>query len=260
MNKTNKKPLLWSSLANKYKDQIAFFTHRDRKGKDSVKMGFEAGEAGSPKVLIYPAGETKPGQYQGIMKFDSLSKFFNELIDGTADLDQLNAAAAAEEFVPDEKELEIERQQEAEMLKLAHGGFADMIDFEQAVKDGSAKNFHGQNGYPGMMGSAPDSKYIKKQPAAEDGSSSEVPESSTKPVTQKSTGMPVTEDVNQVVMGAPTDAPTEEPAVETPYVEIPTPEVEEEPIVEPVVEVDEAPAPEPPVEPAVETERIKDEL
>ena len=72
--------------------------------------------------------------------------------------------------------------------------------------------------------------------------------------------MPVTEDVNQVVMGAPTDAPTEDPAVETPYVEIPTPEVEEEPIVEPVVEVDEAPAPEPPVEPAVETERIKDEL
>lgn len=65
MNKTNKKPLLWSVLANKYKDQIVFFTHRDRKGKDSVKMGFEAGEDGVPKVLIYPAGESKPVQYDG---------------------------------------------------------------------------------------------------------------------------------------------------------------------------------------------------
>ena len=54
----------------------------------------------------------------GILKFDSLSRFFDSLIDGSADLSELNAAAAAEEFNPDPVELEIERQQEAEMLRL----------------------------------------------------------------------------------------------------------------------------------------------
>lgn len=63
MNKSNKMPLLWSTLANKYQDDIEFFTHRDRKGKNSVKLGFEAGEG--PKVLIYPADETKPVQFMG---------------------------------------------------------------------------------------------------------------------------------------------------------------------------------------------------
>ena len=89
------------------------------------------------------------------MKLDSMTKFFDSLLDGTADLEELNAAAAAEEFVPDPEELEIEKQQEAEMLKLAHGGFSNMIDFEAAVKGGSAKDFHQKNGYPGMMGGAP---------------------------------------------------------------------------------------------------------
>ena len=65
MNKSNKKPLLWSSLANKYRDDIVFFTHRDRRGKSSVKLGFEAGEENEPKILIYPPGETKPVQFQG---------------------------------------------------------------------------------------------------------------------------------------------------------------------------------------------------
>ena len=74
MNKSNKKPLLWSSLANKYRDDIVFFTHRDRRGKSSVKLGFEAGEENEPKILIYPPGETKPVQFQG----DSI-KFFSDI-------------------------------------------------------------------------------------------------------------------------------------------------------------------------------------
>lgn len=263
MNKSNKMPLLWSTLANKYKDQIIFFSHRDRKGKDSVKMGFEAGESGQPKVLIYPAGETKPGMYQGIMKFDSLSKFFDSIVDGTADLDQLNAAAAAEEFVPDEKELEIERQQEAEMLKLAHGGFADMIDFEAAVLDGSAKNFHAQNGYPGMMGSPPDSKYIKRddEPVAPGGSAGDVHGSAQQEVPHKSAkgGMPATEDVNQAATEAPSSTATEEAAAETPSPE-PEVKVEDVPAEESVVVEAETPAPEAPAESAVETDHVKDEL
>lgn len=59
----------------------------------------------------------------GMNKLDSLSKFFDSIIDGTANLEIANKEAAEEEFVPDETELEIERKQEAQRMALAHGGF-----------------------------------------------------------------------------------------------------------------------------------------
>ena len=62
-------PLLWQTLGNKYKDHITFGIHRDRHGKSSVKMGFEAGEKGSSKVLIYPAGSTDHIRYEGALRF-----------------------------------------------------------------------------------------------------------------------------------------------------------------------------------------------
>ena len=65
LKKSSKIPLLWTVLANKYRDDIVFGSHRDRRGKSSVKMGYEAGEDKVPKVLIYPAGETKPVLYEG---------------------------------------------------------------------------------------------------------------------------------------------------------------------------------------------------
>lgn len=100
----------------------------------------EAGEKGSSKVLIYPPGKTDYIRYEGtpissmnhystlmlllgITKHDSLTKFFDSIIDGTADLEIANKQAATEEFVPSEEELEIERQQEAQRIALAHGGF-----------------------------------------------------------------------------------------------------------------------------------------
>ncbi|OCB86332.1 hypothetical protein A7U60_g6646 [Sanghuangporus baumii] len=249
MRKKGKQPLLWSVLANKYGDDIEFFSHRDRRGKSSVKMGFEAGEPDESKVLIYPAGETKPVQFMGILKHDSLSKFFDSLLDGTANLEELNAAAAAEEFTPDPEELEIQRQQEAEMLKLAHGGFADMIDFEQALKDGSAKNFHDTNGYPGMMGGAqPKGGNAKKQESSLSSSSSS---SSTK---SKKIKMPMTDEAGQVVMDVPTAAatatPTETQAEEVRETSTPesVPEQESIPEQEMEPEAKEEPAPEPEVE------------
>ncbi|KAF5379435.1 hypothetical protein D9615_006511 [Tricholomella constricta] len=155
LTKDKKVPLLWKVLGNKYKDQLELGTHRDRKGKSSVALGLEAGEKKQAKVLIYPAGSTNYVRYEGINKFDSLSKFFDSVLDGTADLSALNEQAKAEEFVPDEKELEIERQQEAQRITLAHGGFADIADFEKAVKEGAGADYHETHGYPGMMGSPP---------------------------------------------------------------------------------------------------------
>ena len=77
MKKKSKMPLLWSVLANKYGDDIQFFSHRDRRGKSSVKMGFEAGEPEESKVLIYPAGETKPVQFMGSFSFVILARIFD---------------------------------------------------------------------------------------------------------------------------------------------------------------------------------------
>ncbi|EKM50584.1 uncharacterized protein PHACADRAFT_263943 [Phanerochaete carnosa HHB-10118-sp] len=148
-------PLLWQTLGNKYKDHFKFSLHRDRRGLSSEKMGFEKSKWGSSKVLFYPAGSVDYVLYEGIQKFDSLSKFFDSVIDGTADLRVVNEEAKNEEFAPDEKELEIQRRQEAQRIALAHGGFSSLIDFEKAVLSG--QNPHGPDhaGYPGMMGEMP---------------------------------------------------------------------------------------------------------
>lgn len=102
----------------------------------------------------------------GILRYESLSKLFDSLLEGVASIEDLNEEAASEEFVPDPELLEIERKQEAEMLKLAHGGFADLVDFEAAIRDGSAKNFHGKQGYPGMMGDMPASTTAREKKRA----------------------------------------------------------------------------------------------
>lgn len=192
------------------------------------------------------------------MKFDSLSNFFDSLIDGNVDMEALNEAAAKEEFIPDPEELEIELQQEAEMLKLAHGGFSDMIDFEQAVRDGSAKNFHQQNGFPGMMGAAPPNVEEAKE---------EAKAKIMKDSKDKDTKMPVTEDAAQVVMEKPTDAAStsESAATQTPVSE-PEPEPESEAAVDEGSggESENVPEPEPVVDSVVAEEatatHTKDEL
>ena len=97
----------------------------------------------------------------------------------------------------DPEELEIEKLQEAEMLKLAHGGFSNMIDFEAAVKDGSAKDFHAKNGYPGMMGGVPPVQGGEKVKAASD----------DEKVDAKEEGMPATGAADQVILDAVTDSP-----------------------------------------------------
>ncbi|TBU45416.1 hypothetical protein BD309DRAFT_956311 [Dichomitus squalens] len=152
LNQGKDVPLLWQTLDNKYQGQIKFAVHRDRRGKSSLKMGLEQGEPKSSKVLLYPAGSTEYVRYEGIQKHDSLSKFFDSVLDGTADLTTLNKQAAEEEFVPDEALLEIERKQEAQRMALAHGGFSNLIDFEEAIKNGAGADYHSKNGFPGMMG------------------------------------------------------------------------------------------------------------
>ncbi|KAI0675581.1 thioredoxin-like protein [Trametes maxima] len=150
-------PLLWQSLGNKYRDQIVFAVHRDRQGKSSLEMGLEKGAPKSSKVLFYPAGSKDYVRYHGVQKHDPLSKFFDSVLDGTADLSELSKQApeqAPVEETVDEREAEIERQQELQRMKLAHGGYNDMIDFEAALKAGINPHAPGGGGIglPNMGG------------------------------------------------------------------------------------------------------------
>ncbi|KAK7022899.1 hypothetical protein VNI00_016886 [Paramarasmius palmivorus] len=86
LTKDKKVPLLWKVLGNKFRDQIELGTHRDIGGKTSVALGFEAGEEKESKVLVYPAGATKPARYEGKNKLEALTKFFKSVLDGTAEL------------------------------------------------------------------------------------------------------------------------------------------------------------------------------
>lgn len=87
----------------------------------------------------------------GILKYESLVKFFDSLIDGTADLGAANAAARSEQFEPSPEEQEIEKAQEAQKIALAHGGFSDIIDFEEAIKK-HGTGFHDTHGFGGSLG------------------------------------------------------------------------------------------------------------
>ncbi|KAJ7281987.1 thioredoxin-like protein [Mycena rebaudengoi] len=188
MTKDKTVPLLWKVLANKYRGQLEFGTHRDRKGKSSVVLGLEAGEKKESKVLIYSPGSTTPFRYEGINKFDSLSKFFDSVIDGTADLTVINEEAKAEEFEPTPEELEIQQQQEAQRIALLHGGFADLVDFEEAVKSGYAEDYHGVHGF----GSPPPLKKkteAKEAPAADE-AAEVVPEAAGEQVVFEATPEP----------------------------------------------------------------------
>ncbi|KAF7309480.1 Protein disulfide isomerase [Mycena indigotica] len=185
LTKDKKVPLLWKILSNKYEGKIQFGTHRDRKGKSSVALGFEAGEKKQSKVLFYSPGSTKPFRYEGLNKFESLSKFFDAVLDGTADLTVANAEAKAEEeqYEPTEEELEIQRKQEAQRMALLHGGFADLVDFEQAILSGNADSYHDTNGF----GSPPPLKKKKKEEAATEPVDSE-------PVAEKVEAVPTNEE------------------------------------------------------------------
>jgi protein disulfide-isomerase A6 len=65
MNKSNKMPLLWKVLSNKYGDKVVFINCRDRRGKVSVELGFEVGEK-QHKILMYGADEAEPILYDGM--------------------------------------------------------------------------------------------------------------------------------------------------------------------------------------------------
>ncbi|KAF8891421.1 hypothetical protein CPB85DRAFT_1332307 [Mucidula mucida] len=182
LTKDKKVPLLWKVLANKYAGQIVFASHRDRKGKSSVALGMEAGEKKESKVLVYAPGQEQGVRYKGLNKLEALSTFFDSVLSSPTYLSDLLAEQAAghepvvEEEVLTPEEEAIALEQEAQRLALLHGGFADLVDFEEALKNGGAE-FHGGGGGFGV----PEVK--KKKESA----STSVAEVTTTPTTETST-------------------------------------------------------------------------
>jgi len=232
LTKEKTTPLLWTVLGNNFKGKIDLAVHRDRKGKSSVALGYEAEVEKKSKILVYPIGSTQAVRYDGIAKLDSLTKFFESVIDGTADLTVVNEQAAAEEFVPDETELEIERKQEAQRMALAHGGFAEFIDFEDALKKGHGADFHSTHGYPGSMDDLPKKKVAEEAEVAGDVKEPEVAE-------------PAVEAEKVFDQATFAGSPVEEPEPSVPAEPTPSEAVEEK--------IESVPEPEPAVP-------IKDEL
>ena len=87
-----------------------------------------------------------------MLKYDSISNFFDSILDGTANL-TAPFTQAPESHKPTPEEEEIERKQEAQRLALLHGGFSNIIDFEKVIKE-HGTDFHGTHGHtllPGDM-------------------------------------------------------------------------------------------------------------
>ena len=71
LSKAKDIPLMWKVLANKYRDNFAFANHRDRKGKSSEALGYDAGTQKESKILVYPVGLAKPSLFEGTCFFFS---------------------------------------------------------------------------------------------------------------------------------------------------------------------------------------------
>lgn len=122
---------MWKVLANKYRDDFAFANHCDLKGKSSGALGYDAGTQKESKILIYSPGSTKPFVFEGAcspsssnpdvilisivsagtMKYNSISNFFDSILDGTANLTAWNTEVLEDSLNQTPDEQEIERKQ-----------------------------------------------------------------------------------------------------------------------------------------------------
>lgn len=100
-------PLMWKVLANKYRDDFTFANHCDLKGKSSEALGYDGRIQKESKILVYPAGSTKPFLFEGTLKYNSISKFFNSILDGTANLTARNNQVPEDhKSMPEEQKFE----------------------------------------------------------------------------------------------------------------------------------------------------------
>ncbi|KZV96820.1 thioredoxin-like protein [Exidia glandulosa HHB12029] len=123
LNKAQRVPLLWKVLANKYHDKIKFASARDAKGRVSKQMGFELGGKKESKVIVFTPDGRDAILYKGVMKYEPLVEFLDQLLAGTVDTTQ--HAVGDEQIV-------LKAEEEAK----AAGSDAEEDDDEDEEEDG----------------------------------------------------------------------------------------------------------------------------
>ncbi len=83
--------------------------------------------------------------HAGVLKYKSISAFFDSILDGTADLTALKTHPPKESHKPTPDEDETERKQEAGREALLHGGFSDVDNLEKAATEEDGTDY----GVPG---------------------------------------------------------------------------------------------------------------
>jgi len=129
LTKDKTTPLLWKTLANKFGDRFSFAHHVDANGKGSTALGVEPGQKNPSKVLIYAPRSTDPARYEGATKYDALSKFFDSVLDGTADLKVVKSQPKEAIIVEEKTEKTIPVEVESDQVVL------EAVPEKEAVKE-----------------------------------------------------------------------------------------------------------------------------
>ncbi|CCA68761.1 related to MPD1-Disulfide isomerase related protein [Serendipita indica DSM 11827] len=84
LNSQTKLPLLWRVLSNTFKDKAAFSMSR---AKDKIpgltaSLNVSVEVTDKSKILYWAPGASEPQVYEGVLKYEPLSKFVNELLEG----------------------------------------------------------------------------------------------------------------------------------------------------------------------------------
>lgn len=102
-------------------------------------------------------------------------------------------------------------------MALAHGGFAEFIDFEDAVKKGHGADFHSTHGYPGSMDDLPKKKVTEEaevaEPAVEAEKVSDQATFAGSPVEEPEPSVPAEPTPSEAVEEKTESVPEPEPAV-----------------------------------------------
>ncbi|CAG8718364.1 2323_t:CDS:2, partial [Acaulospora colombiana] len=85
LNSHTKLPLLWRVLSNNFKDKASFSVTRSKDKIPDLASGLNisVGDEGKSKVLYWAPGESEPKLYDGVLKYDPLSKFVNNLLEAS---------------------------------------------------------------------------------------------------------------------------------------------------------------------------------
>jgi len=74
-----KVPVMWKVLGSRYSKSLAFGAVKDADGAIAKALELSSGDDGKSKVAIWEAGAEAPTLYDGKMKFEPLSAFFETL-------------------------------------------------------------------------------------------------------------------------------------------------------------------------------------